>query len=514
MGVAYNLLKKFAVRAAEDAGEQAAKKGSKSIAAKDLTVLPKAKRKMTPAQVAEHAATRVRAEARTRAAANPAPSERRAARATYTVPPAQITPDPELSKIEFVPGSEKSVTEQAAEMGVPVVGLKPFEVQHPTGYSTSWGDAKPSPLNVTTEYRDRVPDLEADVLDESSIPIGSGLFPMVGDATIAGKDLISINGMPLKRPVSGFGGARYGWGERGAGRRGVWASDVGVVENQAKQIRDWQNENPGQDVFGVHVNMGPSGSDFSHQTSAVIANLLPHMNLTDEAKRKLDDYVRSGVQGLPDFIGFADDPYVGLVDLMTRAGGERKAAVKRLADVTKGAQLEGIPADLGALSRLGVAEPGLRLAPQGSSGFSVVKFDPENFLQVDPALLSGPKRRAFETSSEYANLLGDAPDLHRVDYNAILTGDPQGQFKQLTPYELLWNEIAKNAARFDKKGNPTSSGMRWTSFARHKNPIVTYTPELQDRFGQYLQDVAKYGPLGFAEGGSVEIQELASKYAD
>lgn len=477
----------------------------------DVPELPgkggKSRRKTTPAQVRSEASARARAEARTRIKQGASPAERRAARAPYTIGPLSIDPDPALQRFSIKPGSGQSVTSQAAEQGFPVEGATPFFAQHPAGYSTSWGSASPTPLTFSAEYRDRTPEPDVPLLDESAFPVGSGLFRMLGDATMANRDVLSVNGIPLVNPVSTYGGPRYGYQEQAVGNPLVWASDAGVEENEARMIRDWQNENPGQPVFGLHVNMGPSGSDFSHQTSAVLANLIPNMGLSGDKLRLIDEYIRAGKEGLPDFEGFAEDPALGLFDILTRPGGDRKLITKRLSNVTKEAQMAGVPGNLGALARLAVAEPNLRLAPLGSTGFSVAKIDPENFLRVDPALLSGAKRRLFENSNEYAGVLGEPVEFMRPDYNAGLSGTMMGQLQHLVPVEIPFGPVFERAKQTTKTGAPTTSSMKFKSFATDPNSIVTVTPEIQDKLGQYFHDVAKYKRLGWAEGGLAELSD-------
>jgi hypothetical protein len=465
----------------------------------------------TPNAIAEQASKRLRAEARTRMAQEPNPAARRAARATYTEQPLLINADPELAKFSLQPGSKQSVTAQAAELGVPVTGRAPFFTQHPTGYSTSWGDNAPDPTTFFAEYRDRVPDMRVKKLNADDFKVGSGVLGLLGDATLTGRDLVSVMGNRLVNPVAGLGGGLYGLGERAAGHRGVWSSNANVVEGLAKHIRDWQNLNPGEDVLGMHVNLGPTGSDFSHQTSAVLANLIPNMGYSGDTLRAIDNYIRAGASGLPNFQGFAEDPALGLFDIMMRPGSERKLVTKRLGDVSKEAQAAGVPANLGALARLAVAERGLRFAPQGSSGFGVVKFDPNNFLRIDPALLSGTKRQMFENSNEYGGVLGGMPELLRPDYNGVLTGEFMGQTERLIPAEIPFRPLFDRAALFTSKGKPTSTGMKFRSFATDTSPIITVTPELQDTIGKYLHDSSKFDPYGWSRGG---LAELSDKYPD
>jgi hypothetical protein len=515
MGKLSSLAAKAARKAAKEAKDRAAR-ARHTFVQTEVPVVPdlpgkggKSRRKTKPAEVRSEASARVRAEARARLDQGATAAERREARAPYTIGPTVLDPDPELQRFSIKPGSGQSVTSQAAEQGFPVEGATPFFAQHPTGYSSSWGDASPSPFTFYGEYRNRTPEPDVPLLTEEAFPVGSGLFRMLGDATMANKDVLSVNGIPLVNPVSTYGGSRYGYQEKAVGNPLVWASDVGVEENEARMIRDWQNANPGQPLFGMHVNMGPSGSDFSHQTSAIIANLIPNMDLSGDKLRLIDKYIQSGKEGLPDFVGFADDPALGLFDILTRPGGDRKLVTKRLANVTKEAQLAGVPGGLGALARLSVAEPGLRLAPLGSTGFSVAKIDPENFLRVDPALLSGSKRRLFEDSNEYANVLGEPVEFMRPDYNAGLAGTMVGQMQHLLPVEIPFKSVFDRAKQVTKTGGPTTSTMKFKSFATDPNSIVTVTPEIQDTIGQYLYDVAKYKRRGWADGG---LAELADRY--
>ena len=469
----------------------------------------KSRRKSTPEQVVSQASTRVRQEARARNQVKD-PAERRAIRETYTVGPLKIDPDPELERFKIEPGNAQSVTSQAAEQGFPVVGMKPFSAQHPAGYSTSYGADKPDPLNFTAEYRNRTPEPDLPELTEADFPIGSGLYRMLGDATMANKDVISVDGVRLRSPVSTYGGAGYGAQERAIGSPLVWASDAGFTENDARMIQDFYNANPGDPLFGLHVNMGPSGSDFSHQGSSVLAKMIPEMGYSGDTLRAIDDYIRSGAQGLPDFQGFAEDPDLGMFDLLTRTGADRKLVVKRLSDVNQKAQAAGVPKDLGALARLAVSEQGLRLAPQGSTGFSVAQIDPSNFFRVDPELLSKTKRDLFENTNEYANVLGEPVNM-RVDYNSGLSGTVKGQMENLIPAEIPFNPVFERAKKFDKNNNPTTSTMKFKSFATDPNSIVKVTPEIQDAIGEYLYRTKRFKKLGFACGGPVKKRRFGAK---
>ena len=484
-----------------------------SLAAKELPEITgkggRSRRKTTPATIISDASRRVRAEAASRSASGATPAERRAARAAYSDPPVQIDPDPFLAAVQLDP--RLSVTKQVAELGVPVVGAKPFFTKHSTGYSRSWGGNDPTPMNTTVEYRDRNPVAASRPLDESDLKVASGLFPMIGDNTGASRDVLSVNGIMLPGPVSLFGGSRFAQGQRAIGGTGGWGSDVARTEGYAKAIRDWMNENNGEDVFGLHVNMGPEGGDFSHQTGAVAANLLAGMNLPGDRMRAIDNYIRGTASGLSDFYGFADDPHAGLLDLLTRPGKDRATVLKRLGNVTKEGQAAGIPADIGALARIAAAEPGLRLAPQGATGHSMIKFDPYNLLQVNPEILSSTKRQLFTpASNEYGGILGDAPIITHPDYNALLTGAHEGHYENLLPVETVFRDSFERAAAFDKNGRPTSPQMKWQSFLTDPNPIQTVTPELQDAVGDYLYKVSKFKKNGWAHGGAVRA--LAGKY--
>jgi hypothetical protein len=504
-----------ATRKAIKAAEKTAKKKVAPFTATPPQVEPlpgkggKSRRKSTPEQVVSQASTRVRQEARARNQVKD-PAERRAIRETYTVGPLKIDPDPELERFKIEPGNAQSVTSQAAEQGFPVVGMKPFSAQHPAGYSTSYGADKPDPLNFTAEYRNRTPEPDLPELTEADFPIGSGLYRMLGDATMANKDVISVDGVRLRSPVSTYGGAGYGAQERAIGSPLVWASDAGFTENDARMIQDFYNANPGDPLFGLHVNMGPSGSDFSHQGSSVLAKMIPEMGYSGDTLRAIDDYIRSGAQGLPDFQGFAEDPDLGMFDLLTRTGADRKLVVKRLSDVNQKAQAAGVPKNLGALARLAVSEQGLRLAPQGSTGFSVAQIDPSNFFRVDPELLSKTKRDLFENTNEYANVLGEPVNM-RVDYNSGLSGTVKGQMENLIPAEIPFNPVFERAKKFDKNNNPTTSTMKFKSFATDPNSIVKVTPEIQDAIGEYLYRIKRFKKLGFACGGPVKKRRFATK---
>jgi len=71
----------------------------------------------------------------------------------------------------------------------------------------------------------------------------------------------------------------------------------------------------------------------------------------------------------------------------------------------------------------------------------------------------------------------------------------------LIPAEIPFRSIFDRAKTVTSKGQPTSTTMKFRSFATDTNPIVTVTPEIQDKIGKYLYDSSRFSELGYARGG-------------
>jgi len=83
--------------------------------------------------------------------------------------------------------------------------------------------------------------------------------------------------------------------------------------------------------------------------------------------------------------------------------------------------------------------------------------------------------------------------------------------ENLIPAEIPFNPVFERAKKFDKNNNPTTSTMKFKSFATDPNSIVKVTPEIQDAIGEYLYRIKRFKKLGFACGGPVKKRRFATK---
>lgn len=474
-------------------GEQAAKSvPAKRVPATVVAERAPISRKRVPADVVSDFSTRLRREG---AARRGHPRE-----GSFAVRTPDITPDPRLAAVKFTPGGARSATAQAAEMMVPVAGRAPFEAQHASGYSRRIHGTGGSPEGVEATYRRRVPEVETQVVAPSMVEEGAGLFPMIGDRTIGDLSLTSIGGLQLAHPVDLLGGGRFAWGQKGAGGSAGWGSDADRLAQQAMDIQDYMRAT-GKPVYGVHYAMGPESGDFSHQNTRALFGALNALDLPRSTLSVIDDYVRSGAKGVPDFVGFADDPHLALFDMLLRPGADRANLIKQFDKMpSKLAAAHGVP-DIAGQVRVAATEPELRWAPQGASGFSVVRFKPERFLSVDPGLLKPAIRRQV---LERGDLLSDAlPEIPHPDYNAqLLVDELRGRTERLLPGEMLWRDPFR---AINEKGSATTTQTRQRAFETGGvRSIQRVDPELQDATEKYLEAVRGYPEHGFAKGGRVK----------
>jgi len=318
----------------------------------------------------------------------------------------------------------------------------------------------------------------------STVPIrdpsyleGKASIPTLGDPTLGGADLISVNGQKLKVPTKLQAGPSFMFGEAAKGPdAALWASDLGIIRrisNMAKKLSD-----KGYDPYLNYVKMGGQSPDYSHHMTDTLVQLLKQSPAykDKEVVAKFDDLMRKGGWS-KDYDPYVDWPGLRSKKLQeylyeTGPGKSRTAMAKLMAGTHfKDTNMPYVPG-----VRFAVSEPSLMFAPNYSSGHI--------FGRVDP------RGRIIENQS--------AP--HKT-YAAQIAANPEGadigRLAYPVPLEVAYKDWVKQ--KILEKGEMPSSRLAYT-FGRELPPLY-WTPETVDRVGQYLN---RRHNLGFANGGEVD----------
>lgn len=226
-------------------------------------------------------------------------------------------------------------------------------------------------LTVRFQPRAMDPIEEVSIFDLEGRPF----ITSVSDLTAAGRDIVGINDVTLRRPFSLRGGQDYMFDNPGA----VWAADKGRANRHvelARRLRDMTGEEP---LFFPWM-MGPNASYFSH---------MPRGAQYAYADAAIEGADRRALEGrlreiLPDWRSF-DDPESA--DLFMRAAGAQRGALNTMLDkefrnrggLGRGAanyatiDYDQVGAPIMQLRNVGVIDPTFDAAPSShaSYGFDI-----------------------------------------------------------------------------------------------------------------------------------------------
>jgi len=353
----------------------------------------------------------------------------------------------EALRREWRPASELPIVTQAAQKGLRLGGAEQMALQHTSGFSP-WASIKP-----------RVPEeqFKATYLPTAKMGSparfdaerlrGAHIVPLVGDRSIAGQRLTSLNDMPVDVDLQG--GPRYGEANAARGSGAVWASGKPIITRLQNAARDALER--GQDVYAMHLGMSPAAVD---QTMMMADLLTQQVRQSDILKKHLKAFNKDTRTVLPGFPGIEHAEAREFLK-----GVPQKARAEMVARMDTAPMLEqGFP-DV-AHARIALTEPGLREMPGGAAGFSVSKLGPES-------------------------LQAHAPTLHHETYPVQMAGTPVGALESLVPYDKLLPGMygQRRAAGIPAGGDIKS--LEWSNWAG------TLDERSHDTLMRYLEGVRK-----------------------
>ena len=282
---------------------------------------------------------------------------------------------------------------------------------------------------------------------------GSVLFPLLGDHSKAGSDLVSIGGNTFKTPVPLDGG--FNFMRLNPEEKAVWASGEGVTNRIHKKVSRVADET-GLPVNMIYSAMGKDSIDFATFPALTLTEMLPFSKIKKKdlsefhKKMKSDITIGSDVyKAAKDFPKLDDE---GLRAYLEKASPETRKKFVRLMD-TAPYQNAGFPSV--AQARYAATEDVLKDVGAGESGFAVGQLDTSKLPTSNPL------------------------NPHST-YGSQLYGNYLGGLEQGVPRNVLFRDFYKPLEnQKTKAGNFTNSAMKDQKF-RFNLPTQIVDQELVD----------------------------------
>lgn len=280
------------------------------------------------------------------------------------------------------------------------------------------GKKLPIPIGDMKVEREVVKDLPPKKMITPEQLQGGAIIPLPGDRSIAGQNLLGIDGVRFNNPVYLEGGHDFMRTHQGTG--GVWASEQGAAQAIQNQVNKAAEH--GGPVHGVFAAMGPESMNYNVMMSDALLEQIQAGKFTKKSIAEFDKEVRSI---RPEWKGLMSPEARGQLE---SNGALRHVFVDRM-DLKK-FQDAGFPNI--AYTRYAITDPALLNEPMYASGLAIGKMSPFEELMLNPA------------------------NPHKT-YNAQLRGNYAGGFESSVPKEVLFPDWYK--ARRDA-GIPVGGDVR------------------------------------------------------
>ncbi len=263
---------------------------------------------------------------------------------------------------------------------------------------------------------------------------GSELVNAVGDRTMAGQNLIEINGVPLAYPVSLEGGPDFMRALANQRQGAVWASDPAVIKSIAKFGKE-RAEETGKDVNFVYSSMGARAGDFSHMMSDAILAQMQGRPFSKDALEALNKVMYQRNSKWPGLLNTDEEAIQRARDVILGNGPMRKQFAEEVA--LGNLQGMGFP-DIGS-TRYAITEPAMIGKPTGASGYAISRLDP-------------------------AGRWTNKPEVPHTTYpSQMIEGEYKGGLELQVPREIMFPDFYKQRRL---EGRPQGSDDRSFSLSR------------------------------------------------
>mgnify|MGYP003343596532 CR=1 FL=1 len=343
----------------------------------------------------------------------------------------------------FSKPSVEPVVTQAGKLGIPIGSVEQMNVAHPSKfgpYATITPRIAQKDVRVGYEPMARMETgrtLSPETLENSLV------VPLLGDRSIAGKRIVSVNDAPVD--VSTYGGPNYAVFNKAMGSGAGWASEKSQISALQNKIRKGLEQ--GRNVYGVHIAMSPRSADQSTMMTDLLLQQIQKSDIQKNSVKEFDELIRKYI---PDFPGVMHPDAQKTLENVTQK--KRKKLVEQM-DTAKFLKA-GFP-DVSA-ARMAITEPELLHVPAGGSGFSVVKFTPKS---LEPMEITLP----------------------HPTYPTQMAGEPMSGLSHLIPFDMLLPDLIaqRRAANL-----PAGKDLRAVEFSK---PSQVMRAENIDNIMTYLE---------------------------
>ena len=282
---------------------------------------------------------------------------------------------------------------------------------------------------------------------------GSVLFPLLGDQSKAGSDLVSIGGNTFKTPVPLDGG--FNFMRLNPNEKAVWASAEGVttrIRNEVERL----SEESGLPVNLIYTAMGKKSIDFASFPALTLTEMLPFAKIKKKDLAEFHKKMKSDINiGSDAYSAVEDFPKLddeGLRAYLEKASPEVRKKFVRLMD-TAPYQNAGFPSV--AQARFAATEDVLKNVGTSESGGAISTLDMSRMPSSDV-------------------------EFPHSTYPSQLFGEYQGRLLQTVPREVLFRDFFKSLENQTlPSGRLLNPAMKDYSFSR-KLPSQVVDQELVD----------------------------------
>lgn len=360
---------------------------------------------------------------------------------------ARKTPTQTQSFAVFSKPSIEPIVTQAGRMGIPVTGREQMAVAHPSAFGP-YATIAPriAQEDVRVGYKPMAnigypKTVSPDVFENALI------VPLLGDRSIAGQRIVSINDLPVD--VKTYGGPNYAAFNKAMGSPAGWASERPQISALQNIMRKGFEE--GRDVYGVHTAMSPRSADQTTMMADLLLQQVPQSKILGKDIKEFDRLAKTYIDKFP---GVAHPEAQNFLENSLQ--GQRKKLVEQM-DTARFLKA-GFP-DVSA-ARVALTEKDLLNAPSGSGGLSVVKFSPKSLEPMDVVL-------------------------KHPTYGTQMAGEPIGGLSHLVPFDMLFPDFV---AQRRAAGLSPGKDLRSLEFSK---PSQVMRPEHVDRIKDYLDTIRK-----------------------
>jgi hypothetical protein len=281
---------------------------------------------------------------------------------------------------------------------------------------SSWGSRERMRQSGATEYAGEAQERRI-ITPEDLYNERANLAPVMGDKSVTGREIVSVQGVPLSKSVMGDGGPGYAqaWEDFNV----AWASMEGAAKAKQAHFDKIARDTNGKAPVGVYMAMTDVAMDFNTMTSEGLIRQFKNLDVSKSDKKAFDEAVR---ESIPEWVGIdspdAIDQIYGNVPLTS-------------------ANKKGDALPSSALRKRLVFEFGKK--KWQDKGFPV--YDDVIVAFTEPALLDAKLGDSGFTMFDTIPGADVVPVVGHNTYDTSIMGKYKGGFEQSVPTEIMFPKL-------------------------------------------------------------------------